>query len=199
MAEGRAFARNDPRLRTRAPAPRSRILTPDFRQMRPGRRLETVRRRETADVFQPHNLENRCPACIPRSACGRRYRGALISTACAWLQRVKGTATRRMFTKSGIMSGAGEDRQGDVAGHGRHARRDGRFPDAAEYCSDTETHAVGAVRAFPTNSRPMKKAPAWRQGSLMVSGAPLTRSLSCRQSELSPVCGRTVLDKLGQP
>jgi hypothetical protein len=73
------------------------------------------------DVFN-HNLET-VPGLYPTVRPGARYFHSL-----RLLQRVK-ELDPTMFTKSGIMVGLGEDRQGVHAGDGRHARGGCRFPD----------------------------------------------------------------------
>ncbi|MES6494319.1 lipoyl synthase, partial [Cutibacterium acnes] len=96
------FAQTIRAIRHRAPGSTIEVLTPDFLKARPDA-LEIVLEARP-DVFN-HNLET-VPGLYPTVRPGARYFASL-----RLLQRVK-ELDPSMFTKSGIMVGLGEDRQG---------------------------------------------------------------------------------------
>ncbi|OYW59899.1 MAG: lipoyl synthase, partial [Rhodobacterales bacterium 12-65-15] len=90
------------------------------------------------------------------------------------LQRVK-ELDPTMFTKSGIMVGLGEDRQGvlQVMDDMRSAAVD--FLTVGQYLQPTPKHHAVA-RFIPPEEFAAYAAAAWGKGFLMVSATPLTRS-----------------------
>ena len=159
------FAQTIRAIRHRSPDSTIEVLTPDFLKARPGA-LETVVEARP-DVFN-HNLET-VPGLYPTVRPGARYFHSL-----RLLQRVK-ELDPSMFTKSGIMVGLGEDRQGvlQVMDDMRAAGID--FITIGQYLQPTPKHHRLDRFVTPEEFEGYEKA-AWGKGFLMVSATPLTRS-----------------------
>ncbi len=119
LADGGAghFAQTIRAIRARCPQTTIEVLTPDF--LRKDGALELVIEARP-DVFN-HNLET-VPSKYVTVRPGARYFASL-----RLLQRAK-ELDPTIFTKSGIMVGLGEERNESLAGDGRSARRECRFP-----------------------------------------------------------------------
>ena len=167
LADGGAdhFAQTIRAIRHRAPDTTIEVLTPDFLHCEPGTLESVVGARP--DVFN-HNLET-VPGLYPEVRPGARYFHSL-----RLLQRVK-ELDPAMFTKSGIMVGLGEDRQGvhQVMDDMRAADVD--FITIGQYLQPTKKHHVIDRFVTPDEFAAYQKA-AFGKGFLMVSATPLTRS-----------------------
>ncbi|NRB01493.1 MAG: lipoyl synthase, partial [Rhodobacteraceae bacterium] len=167
LADGGAehFAQTIRAIRHRSPDTTIEILTPDFLK-NPPEVLETVVEARP-DVFN-HNLET-VPGLYPEVRPGARYFHSL-----RLLQRVK-ELDPAMFTKSGIMVGLGEDRQGvhQVMDDMRAADVD--FLTIGQYLQPSPKHHAVDRFVDPDEFRAYEQA-AYGKGFLMVSSTPLTRS-----------------------
>jgi lipoyl synthase len=159
------FAQTIRAVRHRSPDTTIEILTPDFLNCAP-EALEIVVESKP-DVFN-HNLET-VPGLYPEVHPGARYFHSL-----RLLQRVK-EIDPKMFTKSGIMVGLGEDRQGvlQVMDDMRAAEID--FMTIGQYLQPTPKHHAIDRFVTPEEFAAYEKA-ARGKGFLMVSATPLTRS-----------------------
>ena len=167
LADGGAehFAMTIRAIRHRAPDTTIEVLTPDFLKCPPSA-LETVVAARP-DVFN-HNLET-VPGLYPTVRPGARYFHSL-----RLLQRVK-ELDPTLFTKSGIMVGLGEDRQGvhQVMDDMRAADVD--FLTIGQYLQPTPKHHA-VDRFVPPEEFKAYESAAYGKGFLMVSATPLTRS-----------------------
>lgn len=152
-------------IRHRSPKSTIEVLTPDFLKCGPDA-LETVVAAKP-DVFN-HNLET-VPGLYPTVRPGARYFASL-----RLLQRVK-ELDPSMFTKSGIMVGLGEDKQGvgQVMDDMRAADVD--FLTIGQYLQPTPKHHAVLRFVTPEEFKSYESA-AYGKGFLMVSATPLTRS-----------------------
>ena len=159
------FAQTIRAVRHRAPETMLEVLTPDFLKCGPEALEKVVEARP--DVFN-HNLET-VPGLYPTVRPGARYFHSL-----RLLQRVK-ELDPAMFTKSGIMVGLGEDRQGvsQVMDDMRAADID--FLTIGQYLQPTPKHHAVSRFVTPEEFADYEKA-AYGKGFLMVSATPLTRS-----------------------
>ena len=159
------FAQTIRAIRHRSPGTTIEILTPDFIRSKPGS-LEVVVEAKP-DVFN-HNLET-VPGLYPEVRPGARYFHSL-----RLLQRVK-ELDPRIFTKSGIMVGLGEDRKqvGQVMDDMRAADID--FLTIGQYLQPTPKHHAVDRFVTPEEFAAYEKT-AYNKGFLMVSATPLTRS-----------------------
>lgn len=159
------FAQTIRAIRHRSPSTTIEILTPDFLKCAP-EVLEVVVAAKP-DVFN-HNLET-VPGLYPEVRPGARYFHSL-----RLLQRVK-ELDPTMFTKSGIMVGLGEDKQGvhQVMDDMRAADID--FLTIGQYLQPTPKHHAVDRFVHPDEFKAYEKA-AYGKGFLMVSATPLTRS-----------------------
>ncbi|MGL6208638.1 MAG: lipoyl synthase [Paracoccaceae bacterium] len=159
------FAMTIRAIRRHAPGTTVEILTPDFLKC-PASALETVVAAKP-DVFN-HNLET-VPGLYPTVRPGARYFASL-----RLLQRVK-ELDPAMFTKSGIMVGLGEDRQGvgQVMDDLRAADVD--FLTIGQYLQPTPKHHRVDRFVTPDEFKAYETT-AYGKGFLMVSATPLTRS-----------------------
>ena len=166
LADGGAehFAEVIRAIRAATPATTIEILTPDFLR-KPGA-LETVIAARP-DVFN-HNLET-VPGLYPSVRPGARYFHSL-----RLLQRVK-ELDPSMFTKSGIMVGLGEDRQGVLQVMDDMRAADIDFLTIGQYLQPTPKHHRVDRFVTPEEFAGYEKA-AYGKGFLMVSATPLTRS-----------------------
>ncbi len=151
-------------LRKRAPNTTIEILTPDFRN-KPGsiERVADAR----PDVFN-HNLET-VPRLYPTIRPGARYYHSL-----KLLETVK-KVDPTIFTKSGMMTGLGEERMevSQVMDDMRSADID--FLTIGQYLQPTPRHAPLVRYVTPEEFANYEKL-ARSKGFLMVSASPLTRS-----------------------
>lgn len=152
-------------VRRKSPDTTIEVLTPDFLKCGPDA-LETVVAAKP-DVFN-HNLET-VPGLYPIVRPGARYFASL-----RLLQRVK-ELDPQMFTKSGIMVGLGEDRQGVMQVMDDMRAADVDFLTIGQYLQPTPKHHVVERFVDPDEFKTYEKA-AFGKGFLMVSATPLTRS-----------------------
>jgi lipoic acid synthetase len=158
------FARTIRAIRARNPATTIEVLTPDF--LRKEGAIEVVVDARP-DVFN-HNLET-VPSKYLTVRPGARYFASL-----RLLQQVK-ERDPRMFTKSGIMVGLGEERNEvlQVMDDLRAAQVD--FLTIGQYLQPTRRHHE-VVRFVPPDEFKAYETIAFARGFLMVSSSPLTRS-----------------------
>jgi lipoyl synthase len=159
------FAMTIRAIRRHSPGTTIEILTPDFLKCAPSA-LETVVA-AGPDVFN-HNLET-VPGLYPEVRPGARYFASL-----RLLQRVK-ELDPSMFTKSGIMVGLGEDRQGVLQVMDDMRAADVDFLTVGQYLQPTPKHHRVDRFVTPEEFAAYEKA-AYGKGFLMVSATPLTRS-----------------------
>ena len=159
------FAQTIRAIRHRAPATTIEVLVPDFLKCGPAA-LETVVAAKP-DVFN-HNLET-VPGLYPEVRPGARYFHSL-----RLLQRAK-ELDPSLFTKSGIMVGLGEDRQGVLQVMDDMRAADIDFLTIGQYLQPTPKHHRVDRFVTPEEFAGYEKA-AYGKGFLMVSATPLTRS-----------------------
>jgi lipoic acid synthetase len=159
------FAQTIRAIRHRAPGTTIEVLTPDFLKCGP-EALETVIAARP-DVFN-HNLET-VPGLYLEVRPGARYFHSL-----RLLQRVK-ELDPSMFTKSGIMVGLGEDRQGVLQVMDDMRAADVDFLTIGQYLQPTPKHHAVDRFVHPDEFAAYEAA-AYGKGFLMVSATPLTRS-----------------------
>ncbi len=166
LADGGAghFAETIRAIRQACPSTTIEVLTPDF--LRKDGALERVIEARP-DVFN-HNLET-----VPSKYLGVRP-GARYFHSVRLLQRVK-EVDPKMFTKSGIMVGLGEERNEvlQVMDDLRAAGVD--FLTIGQYLQPTRKHHP-VMRFLPPDEFDQLKTLAYAKGFLMVSSSPLTRS-----------------------
>lgn len=181
------FAQTIRAIRHRSPNTTIEILTPDFLKCDPSV-LEVVVAAKP-DVFN-HNLET-VPGLYPEVRPGARYFHSL-----RLLQRVK-ELDPEIFTKSGIMVGLGEDRQGVLQVMDDARAADVDFLTIGQYLQPTPKHHAVARFVTPEEFSSYEKA-AYGKGFLMVSATPLTRSsyhagddfAKLRENRLARLAGR---------
>jgi lipoic acid synthetase len=151
-------------VRARTPGTTVEVLTPDF--LRKDGAVEKVVEARP-DVFN-HNLET-----VPSKYLAVRP-GARYFHSIRLLQRVK-EIDPRMFTKSGIMVGLGEERHEvlQVMDDLRSAGVD--FLTIGQYLQPTRKHHP-VVRFVPPDDFASYSSIAFAKGFLLVSSSPLTRS-----------------------
>jgi len=159
------FAMTIRAIRQNSPDTTIEILTPDF--LKCDRSALEVVVAAKPDVFN-HNLET-VPGLYPEVRPGARYFHSL-----RLLQRVKELAPD-MFTKSGLMVGLGEDRQGVMQVMDDMRAADIDFLTIGQYLQPTPKHHAIARFVTPDEFSTYEKA-AYGKGFLMVSATPLTRS-----------------------
>jgi lipoic acid synthetase len=166
LADGGAshFAAVIGAIRKRCPATTIEVLTPDF--LRKDRAIETIVAARP-DVFN-HNLET-VPSRYLTVRPGARYFHSI-----RLLQQVK-ELDPRMFTKSGIMVGLGEERNEvlQVMDDLRSAEVD--FLTIGQYLQPTRKHHP-VMRFVTPDEFKAYETIAYAKGFLMVSSSPLTRS-----------------------
>ncbi|MAT88944.1 MAG: lipoyl synthase [Aestuariivita sp.] len=180
------FAQTIRSIRQRSPKTTIEILTPDFLRCDPSALEVVVRARP--DVFN-HNLET-VPSLYPEVRPGARYFHSL-----RLLQRVK-EIDPRMFTKSGIMVGLGEDRQSVLQVMDDMRAADVDFLTIGQYLQPTPKHQAVDRFVHPDEFSAYERA-AYGKGFLMVSATPLTRS-SYHAGEDFAQLRRARLKKIGQ-
>jgi len=159
------FAQTIRAIRRQSPGTTIEILTPDFIRCDPSV-LEIVVAAKP-DVFN-HNLET-VPGLYPQVRPGARYFHSL-----RLLQRVK-EIDPTMFTKSGIMVGLGEDKQGVIQVMEDMRAADIDFLTIGQYLQPTPKHHAVDRFVTPEEFKTYEKA-AYNKGFHMVSATPLTRS-----------------------
>jgi lipoic acid synthetase len=159
------FAQTIRAIRQRSPNTTIEILTPDFLRCDPSALEVVVQARP--DVFN-HNLET-VPGLYPTVRPGARYFHSL-----RLLQRVK-ELDPRMFTKSGIMVGLGEERQSVLQVMDDMRAADIDFLTIGQYLQPTPKHHTVDRFVHPDEFDSYERA-AYGKGFLMVSATPLTRS-----------------------
>jgi lipoic acid synthetase len=158
------FAATIAAIRGRCPRTTIEVLTPDF--LRKDGALEQVVAARP-DVFN-HNLET-VPSHYLTVRPGARYFASL-----RLLQRVK-EVDPRMFTKSGIMVGLGEERNEVLQVMDDLLSAGVDFLSVGQYLQPTRKHHP-VVRFVPPAEFDGLKSVAFAKGFLMVSASPLTRS-----------------------
>src|SRR5947208_11443382 len=158
------FAQTIRAIRARCPTTTIEVLTPDF--LRKDGAIEQVVAARP-DVFN-HNLET-VPSRYLTVRTGARYFHSV-----RLLQHVK-ELDPRMFTKSGIMVGLGEERNEvlQLMDDLRSAEVD--FLTIGQYLQPTRKHHP-VLRFVPPDEFEALKTVAFAKGFLMVSSSPLTRS-----------------------
>jgi lipoic acid synthetase len=166
LADGGAdhFAKTVRAIRTRCPATTIEILTPDFLR-KPGA-LEAVVAAKP-DVYN-HNLET-VPSRYLTVRPGARYFHSI-----RLLQRVK-EIDPKIFTKSGIMVGLGEERHEVLQVMDDLRSADVDFLTIGQYLQPTRKHHA-VMRYVPPDEFQGYEKVAYTKGFLMVSASPLTRS-----------------------
>lgn len=152
-------------IRHRSPKSTIEVLTPDFLKCGPEALESVVNARP--DVFN-HNLET-VPGLYPTVRPGARYFHSL-----RLLQRVK-ELDPTMFTKSGIMVGLGEDKQGVQQVMDDMRAADVDFLTIGQYLQPTPKHHE-VMRFVTPEEFKAYETMAFGKGFLMVSSTPLTRS-----------------------
>ena len=160
----RHFAETIAAIRAAAPATTIEILTPDF--LRKDGAIETVVAARP-DVFN-HNLET-VPSKYLTVRPGARYFASI-----RLLQQVK-ELDPRMFTKSGIMVGLGEERNEVLQLMDDLRAADVDFLTIGQYLQPTRKHHAVERFVTPDEFRAYETV-AYAKGFLMVSASPLTRS-----------------------
>ena len=166
LADGgaRQFVRVIEAIRARAPGTTIEVLTPDFLHKEGA--LEQVVKAKP-DVFN-HNLET-VPRLYAEVRPGARYFHSL---------RLLDQAKRldpRLFTKSGLMVGLGEERHEVLQVMDDLRSADVDFLTIGQYLQPTRKHHAVA-RFVPPEEFAGFKSMAYGKGFLMVSASPLTRS-----------------------
>jgi lipoyl synthase len=151
-------------VRERCPKTTIEVLTPDF--LRKDGAAETVVA-AGPDVFN-HNLET-VPSKYLTVRPGARYFASI-----RLLQRVK-EIDPRMFTKSGIMVGLGEQRNEVLQVMDDLRAADVDFLTIGQYLQPSRKHHA-VMRFVPPDEFASLAAIAYAKGFLMVSASPLTRS-----------------------
>jgi lipoic acid synthetase len=166
LADGGAqhFADVIDAIRVRCPDTTIEVLTPDF--LRKNGAIETVLAARP-DVFN-HNLET-----VPSRYLSVRP-GARYFHSVRLLQRVK-ELDPRMFTKSGIMIGLGEQREEVLQLMDDLRCADVDFLTIGQYLQPTRKHHP-VVRFVTPDEFKAYETVAYAKGFLMVSSSPLTRS-----------------------
>ncbi len=166
LADGGAghFAAVIGAIRMRSPETTIEVLTPDF--LRKEGALEIVIEARP-DVFN-HNLET-VPSLYLTVRPGARYFHSI-----RLLQRVK-ELDARMFTKSGIMVGLGEERNEVLQLMDDLRTADVDFLTIGQYLQPTRKHHEVKEFVTPEAFRSYQSI-AYSKGFLLVSASPLTRS-----------------------
>jgi len=151
-------------IRARMPATTIEVLTPDF--LRKDGAVETVVEARP-DVFN-HNLET-VPSLYLTVRPGARYFASL-----RLLQRVK-ELDPKMFTKSGVMVGLGEERNEVLQLMDDLRTADVDFLTIGQYLQPSRKHHPVARFVTPDEFKAFATI-AYAKGFSMVSASPLTRS-----------------------
>src|SRR5579859_5395161 len=160
----RHFAETITAIRSACPSTTIEVLTPDF--LRKDGALDVVVAARP-DVFN-HNLET-VPSRYLNVRPGARYFHSV-----RLLQRVK-ELDPKMFTKSGIMVGLGEERHEVLQVMDDLRSADVDFLTVGQYLQPTRKHHAVTRYVTPDEFAGLEKV-AYTKGFLMVSASPLTRS-----------------------
>jgi lipoic acid synthetase len=160
----RHFAETISAIRNACPTTTIEVLTPDF--LRKNGALEVVIAARP-DVFN-HNLET-VPSRYLTVRPGARYFHSV-----RLLQQVK-ELDPKMFTKSGIMVGLGEERHEVLQVMDDLRSADVDFLTIGQYLQPSRKHHA-VMRYIPPDEFKAYEAVAYTKGFLMVSASPLTRS-----------------------
>jgi len=152
------------RIRATAPATTIEVLTPDFRG-KPGA-LDSVIA-AGPDVFN-HNLET-VPRLYPSIRPGARYYESL-----RLLENAK-TLDPKVFTKSGVMVGLGEEWNEVMQVMDDLRSADVDFLTIGQYLAPTRRHAP-VMRFVPPDEFAEYRRIGFLKGFLLVAASPLTRS-----------------------
>jgi lipoic acid synthetase len=166
LADGGAghFAATIRAIRAGCPSTTIEVLTPDF--LRKDGALEAVVAAQP-DVFN-HNLET-VPSKYLTVRPGARYFHSI-----RLLQRVK-ELDPKMFTKSGIMVGLGEERNEVLQVMDDLRSADVDFLTIGQYLQPTRKHHA-VIRYVPPDEFKALETIAYAKGFSMVAASPLTRS-----------------------
>jgi lipoic acid synthetase len=166
LADGGAghFAATIHAIRKYCPTTTIEVLTPDFLR-KPGALEQVIAARP--DVFN-HNLET-VPSRYPTVRPGARYFHSMRI-----LQQAK-ELDPKMFTKSGIMVGLGEERNEVLQLMDDLRSADVDFLTIGQYLQPTRKHHP-VVRFVTPDEFKSYETIAYAKGFLMVSASPLTRS-----------------------
>ncbi|MBN8955863.1 MAG: lipoyl synthase [Rhizobiales bacterium] len=166
LADGGAahFAATIRAIRKHCPTTTIEVLTPDFLR-KPGALEQVIAARP--DVFN-HNLET-VPSRYPTVRPGARYFHSM-----RLLQQAK-ELDPKMFTKSGIMVGLGEERNEVLQLMDDLRSADVDFLTIGQYLQPTRKHHP-VVRFVTPDEFKSYETIAYAKGFLMVSASPLTRS-----------------------
>jgi len=166
LADGGAghFAAVIEAIRTRCPHTTIEVLTPDF--LRKGDAVATVVAAHP-DIFN-HNLET-VPSNYLTVRPGARYFASI-----RLLQRAK-EIDPKMFTKSGIMVGLGEERNEILQVMDDLRAADVDFLTIGQYLQPSRKHHP-VIRYVPPDEFKTLETIAYAKGFAMVSASPLTRS-----------------------
>jgi lipoic acid synthetase len=166
LADGGAahFAATIHAIRKHCPTTTIEVLTPDFLR-KPGALEQVIAARP--DVFN-HNLET-VPSRYPTVRPGARYFHSM-----RLLQQAK-ELDPKMFTKSGIMVGLGEERNEVLQLMDDLRSADVDFLTIGQYLQPTRKHHP-VVRFVTPDEFKSYETIAYAKGFLMVSASPLTRS-----------------------
>ncbi|MGD9843860.1 MAG: lipoyl synthase [Variibacter sp.] len=166
LADGGAahFAATIHAIREHCPTTTIEVLTPDFLR-KPGALEQVIAARP--DVFN-HNLET-VPSRYPTVRPGARYFHSM-----RLLQQAK-ELDPKMFTKSGIMVGLGEERNEVLQLMDDLRSADVDFLTIGQYLQPTRKHHP-VVRFVTPDEFKSYETIAYAKGFLMVSASPLTRS-----------------------
>src|SRR5947199_486270 len=160
----RHFAEVIRAIRDATPQTTIEVLTPDFLRKNGAAEIVVAAR---PDVFN-HNLET-VPSKYLTVRPGARYFASI-----RLLQQVK-ELDARLFTKSGIMVGLGEERNEVLALMDDLRAADVDFLTIGQYLQPTRKHHE-VVRFVPPDEFKAYETIAYAKGFLMVSASPLTRS-----------------------
>ena len=158
------FANCIAKVHALAPGTTVEVLTPDFRNK--GKALETVIR-AGPDVFN-HNLET-VPRLYKSIRPGSNYQHSL-----SLLKKAK-TLDSKIFTKSGIMVGLGENKDEVVKVMNDQRAANVDFLTIGQYLQPTVRHAKVERYVHPEEFSEYEDL-AYSRGFLKVSSSPLTRS-----------------------
>jgi len=166
LADGGAgqFVKCIIRIRETAPATTIEVLTPDFRG-KPGALQSVIA--AGPDVFN-HNLET-VPRLYPSIRPGARYYESL-----RLLENAK-TLDPKVFTKSGVMVGLGEEWNEVMQVMDDLRSADVDFLTIGQYLAPTRRHAP-VMRFVPPDEFAEYRRIGFLKGFLLVAASPLTRS-----------------------
>lgn len=154
-------------IRKENPTTTIEILTPDFLRKDNKITVDKIVELAPPDVYN-HNIET-VPSLYPKIRPGARYFNSLLL-----LKRVK-ELNPKIFTKSGMMIGFGENKDEVLQVMDDFRVADIDFITISQYLRPTEKHAEVKKYYTPDEFRYFERM-AWIKGFSMVSSSPLTRS-----------------------